>query len=180
MTGNTTTWFGPGGYEESVVGGTRTQRHELGPVIVLRQNGSDSFKAVLRDRLGSHVMLVNGSPGQSTGLHASPNPSLDGRYTVRWNAMPGASRYELRESINNGLPSLIYNGAGLSWSPPSPKPIETYRYTLRVCSPVCAADSAPVTEEVVPGAPTGLNLNPNPSSTGTFALSWSPVAGALL
>ncbi|HNV08732.1 MAG TPA: RHS repeat-associated core domain-containing protein [Dokdonella sp.] len=180
MTGSTTTWFGPGGYEESVVGGTRTQRHELGPVIVLRQNGSDSFKAVLRDRLGSQVMLVNGSPGQSTGLHASPNPSLDGRYTVRWNAMPGASRYELRESINNGLPSLIYNGAGLSWSPPSPKPIGTYRYTLRVCSPVCAADSAPVTEEVVPGAPTGLNLNPNPSSTGTFALSWSPVAGALL
>ncbi|HNV08733.1 MAG TPA: RHS repeat-associated core domain-containing protein [Dokdonella sp.] len=180
VTGSTTTWFGPGGYEESVVGGTRTQRHELGPVIVLRQNGSDSFKAVLRDRLGSQVMLVNGSPGQSTGLHASPNPSLDGRYTVRWNAMPGASRYELRESINNGLPSLIYNGAGLSWSPPSPKPIGTYRYTLRVCSPVCAADSAPVTEEVVPGAPTGLNLNPNPSSTGTFALSWSPVAGALL
>ena len=135
---------------------------------------------MLRDRLGSQVMLVNGTPGQSTGLHASPNPSLDGRYSVSWNAMPGASRYELRESINNGLPSLIYNGAGLSWSPPSPKPIGTDRYTLRVGSPVCAADSAPVTEEVVPGAPTGLNLNPNPSSTGTFALSWSPVAGALL
>jgi RHS repeat-associated protein len=178
VTGSTTTWFGPGGYEESVVGGTRTQRHELGPVIVLRQNGSDSFKAVLRDRLGSQVMLVNGSPGQSTGLHASPNPSLDGRYTVRWNAMPGASRYELRESINNGLPSLIYNGPGLSWSPPSPKPIGTYRYTLRVCSPVCAADSAPVTEEVVPGPPAGLVLNPNPSTNGSFALSWNPVVGA--
>ena len=76
--------------------------------------------------------------------NASPNPSLDGRYTVRWNAMPGASRYELRESINGAPYTLVYNGAGLNWSPPSPKPIGTYRYTLRMCSPVCAADSAVV------------------------------------
>ncbi len=94
----------------------------------------------------------------------------DSHNSVSWNVMPGASRYELRESINGAPYTLVYNGAGLNWSPPSPKPIGRYGYTLSVCptTTTCGAPSAPVTEEVVPGAPTGLNLNPNETGTPTI------------
>mgnify|MGYP002136836926 CR=1 FL=1 len=104
----------------------------------------------------------------------------DSHNSVSWNVMPGASRYELRESINGAPYTLVYNGAGLNWSPPSPKPIGRYGYTLSVCptTTTCGAPSAPVTEEVVPGAPTGLNLNPESSTDGNFSLSWNPVSGA--
>jgi RHS repeat-associated protein len=48
--------FGPHGYEQ-VVGGA--QIHELGPIIVTRQGGTDKVTTALRDRLGSTIDTID-------------------------------------------------------------------------------------------------------------------------
>jgi len=53
--------FGPHGYEQ-VLGGA--QIHELGPIIVTRQSGTDKVTTALRDRLGSTIDTIDsGLPG---------------------------------------------------------------------------------------------------------------------
>ncbi|MCB1744524.1 MAG: hypothetical protein KDK91_29420, partial [Gammaproteobacteria bacterium] len=179
QSGGKTTWFGAGGYEETQSGTGTTQRHELGPVIVLRENGTDTFKAVLRDRLGSPVMLVAGSPaaGNSPRLSASPNPSLDGRYTISWTAMPGATRYELVESTNGSPESLVLNYLQQTWSPLTPKPVGRYTYRVRACTPACGDWSDPLVEYRAPNPPSTVSASA-PTQSGSFTVSWSAAAGA--
>lgn len=60
-------------------------------------------------------------------LSATPNPSTDGAYTVAWNAIGGASKYQLYEngelSYRGVAPSQAYAG----------KPAGSYTYSLTYC-----------------------------------------------
>ena len=59
-----TTRFGPKGYEKVYhpAGRYARHRHELGPVIVIRQNGVDDITYVGRDRLGSTASVLPFNP----------------------------------------------------------------------------------------------------------------------
>ncbi len=61
------------------------------------------------------------------------------------------------------------------------RPGGTYSYRARACTNVCGAPSGTVTETVQGGsiAPPGtIYASPNPSTTGTYTVSWGPVNGA--
>ncbi len=183
QTSDETTWFGPRGYELSLVGSQSIQRHELGPVVVLRQNGTETVKAVLRDRLGSQVMLSSGGSGPgglpAPTLSATPNPSLDGHYTVSWGEVAGATSYVLKEQTAGGEATTVYSGVGPSWSPPSARPPGSYVYTAQACASACGAVSAALIEDVALPPPTSISASPNPSANGSYTVSWSNVPGAL-
>lgn len=53
-----TTSFGPRGYEVTNYAGSTIERHELGPIIVVRENGVNTVRGILRDRLGSLVTML--------------------------------------------------------------------------------------------------------------------------
>ncbi|MGB8376879.1 MAG: RHS repeat-associated core domain-containing protein [Rhodanobacteraceae bacterium] len=54
-----TTEFYPRGYEVTHYNGETIERHELGPTVVLRENGVDTVRSILRDRLGSLVTMLD-------------------------------------------------------------------------------------------------------------------------
>jgi RHS repeat-associated protein len=54
-----TTSSGPRGYEVTNYAGSTIERHELGPIIVVRENGVNTVRGILRDRLGSLVTMLN-------------------------------------------------------------------------------------------------------------------------
>ncbi|MFC5491362.1 RHS repeat-associated core domain-containing protein [Dokdonella soli] len=173
-----TTLFGPRGYEESTPsGGQFTQRHELGPVLVLRQGGTDTVQAVLRDRLGSQVLLTTGGGGglAAPTLSIAPSPSLDGHYTVTWIGGVSGSTYVLKEYAN-GVERTVYTGSLTSWS--AVRPVGIYAYYVEACNGACSPFSATVTEYVTPNAPASPSTSPNPSPTGAFIVTWGPVNGA--
>ncbi|SFN01061.1 SpvB/TcaC N-terminal domain-containing protein [Dokdonella immobilis] len=182
IAGDQSTWIGPEGYETSVVAGVTVYRHELGPVLVLRENGADTAKAVLRDRLGSQVMLVSRSGGGGGGPPALPaptsnaNPSLDGHYTISWQTVTGATRYELFEQVGDGKEMLVYAGADTHWSPAAPRPVGTYNYRWHACDVACGEFSGILIQKVAP-LPASITLSPNPS-TGTYSVSWTHPDGA--
>lgn len=60
-------------------------------------------------------------------LSAAPNPAPDGTYTVAWNAIGGASKYQLYE---NG--ALSYQGSARSQAYAG-KAAGTYAYSLTYC-----------------------------------------------
>ncbi|MEZ5463473.1 SpvB/TcaC N-terminal domain-containing protein [Dokdonella sp.] len=168
------TWFGPEGYEFTMANGLPTQRHELGPVIVVRQNGTDTLKAALRDRLGSSVMLVEGAGGAA--LRANPNPSFDGNYQVSWPNVPGATRYELYEQIGSATEQLVYFGLNTQWSPPT-RAIGAHSYRLRACVGACGNNfNGPLIVYVVPPAP--ATITATAPADGNFTVSWGAVSTA--
>lgn len=180
QTSSQTTWFGAGGYERSVMGGATVHRHELGPVLVLRENGTDTVRNIFRDRLGSQVMISDGATGSSIGtptLTLSPAVSTNGVFTVAWTTVSGAINYIVTEQPEGGSVHVAYAGPATSWTPGSPKPVGNYYYTVQACNGVCGAASAPALEIVTPAAPV-LSVNVNPSTNGMFTLSWTSSPGA--
>ncbi|HET9034086.1 MAG TPA: RHS repeat-associated core domain-containing protein [Dokdonella sp.] len=183
LAGSNNTWFGAAGYEESWIGGTLTQRHELGPVTVLRQSGVDTIKAVLRDRLGSQVMslAVEGSGGggglTAPTLSSLQNPSYDGNYTLKWTPINGATEYQLFEigAIRGAV--LVYQGSATLWSPPAAKAPRQYAYQVKACNSTCSDLSQPFYEDVVPLPPDTVTASP-PSTAGNFQVSWAAASGA--
>src|SRR5690606_18577814 len=53
-----TTSFGPRGYEVTNYAGSTIERHELGQTLVVRENGVNTVRGILRDRLGSLVSML--------------------------------------------------------------------------------------------------------------------------
>jgi RHS repeat-associated protein len=184
LTSSANTWFGPAGYEESQTLDGITQRHELGPVVVLRQNGEDTTKAVLRDRLGSQVMMLDVAGGGGGGtltapiLSATPNPSYDGNYTLTWTNVPAATEYQLFEAGLIRGEVLVYQGPAKQWSPPTAKTPRRYAYRVKACNSTCSDFSQTVNEDVVPLPPSTVTASQNPSTTGNFRVSWSVASGA--
>jgi RHS repeat-associated protein len=181
-----TTWFGSHGYEASLVGSTPVERYELGPALVVRQGGTNAVEAVLRDRLGSQVALLTVGTGGGGGtvpgtptLSVSPNPSLDGAYTVSWSSVSGATSYLLQEQGPGNatwqtVPNISGTSHGFSGRFPG-----LYQYQVQACSDTqCGAFSVAVQEEVDPPPPSAPGASPNPSNTGSYTVTWNSVSGA--
>ena len=76
--------------------------------------------------LAAALALVAGTAAHA-GLSASPNPSANGKYTVSWTAITGASHYQLLEDGAG-----VYTGTSRSKAFTGKAPGK-YRYTLSYC-----------------------------------------------
>ncbi|MEO1245204.1 MAG: SpvB/TcaC N-terminal domain-containing protein, partial [Pseudomonadota bacterium] len=113
---------------------------------------------------------------------SGPATDTDGTFTVSWNSVSGAIRYEAEQRQNTGSWTSwtqIYAGAGTSVGR-SGLSLGRYQYRVRGCSASsassCGVWSTPYLEVdvlLVPATPTGPA-----TATGNFTVSWSAVAGA--
>jgi fibronectin type 3 domain-containing protein len=117
------------------------------------------------------------APPAPTGLSATPS---DGRVALSWNAVAGATSYDVYRGTSSGGETLLQSGvAGTTFADTAVTDGTTYYYTV---SAVNAAGEGPHSTEVsatpqvgAPAAPTGLTATPG---VVKVSLSWSPVGGA--
>jgi RHS repeat-associated protein len=184
-TSSDVSWFGPRGYEVTQTSSDTVERHELGPVVVLREDGIDSIEDVLRDRLGSQVALVDAAnvqaPPGAPSISISPTPSFDGNYTVSMTAVSGAPYHVLYESADGVNEQQVLAGTQQTWSPQPPRSVGTYRYRAKACVSAgvsCSDYSLPVNEEVEPAPPAITSILPSPSTDGFYTVTWTASTGA--
>lgn len=134
------------------------------------------------DGNATNYVYLNGSllartGGSGAAPSATPNPSFDGLYTVSWAAVPGATSYQLLQTVDGGSESPVYTGALRTWSPPTAKPSGLYAYRVAACNPTCSAPGGRMTVTVLRSldAP---SADPNPSHTGSYKVEWIGPAAA--
>jgi len=132
-------------------------------------------------------------PDIPTGLNSYPNSSTDGNYTVSWFAT-GATSYDLQEQYRYGdsyqygdstFHPVVPAPTGKSWSPsPAKTGYGKYIYKVRACNSSGCSDYSAIREEYVeilsalPGRPTMQPVVPNPSTTGSYTVSWTASTSA--
>ncbi|WP_083868384.1 RHS repeat protein [Dyella ginsengisoli] len=139
-----------------------------------------SYQYDALDRVIQKTESGGASPSIPTGVPAvsSPANSTDGSYTLSWNAIGGATFYELQEEFNGGSWTTVQNNSSLGWSA-SGKANGTYGYRVHACDVTgCGAWSSVATVTVLypPGTPS-LSVPAN-NNTGGYTVSWSAVATA--
>jgi YD repeat-containing protein len=118
-------------------------------------------------------------PPASAPTATAPSFGLNGNFTVGWNAVNGATQYELQRNLNNGSWSNIYSGAAVSQAY-SAVPQGTYAYRVRACNPAGCSNWSNSASVVVIYAPASAPTPsaPSLSSTGSYVVSWTSIAGA--
>ena len=101
-----------------------------------------------------------------------PSTDSDGRYGVSWTRVSGATRYELEEKSGSGSFSNIYSGTSRSRNLTG-KADGTYGYRVRACDSACGGWSSTGTVRVG-----DLTSSENPSTDGSYTVSWSPIFNA--
>ncbi|MFY9192227.1 MAG: hypothetical protein WAO06_05115, partial [Tenuifilaceae bacterium] len=118
-------------------------------------------------------------PATPTGLTATDGSST-AQVAVSWNAVTGATSYELfRNTANNFAgASSIYSGATASYNDTGAAPGQQYWYWVRASNASGSSDaSSPDTGYRKLTAPTGVAATDG-SSTAQVTVSWSAVTGA--
>ena len=105
-----------------------------------------------------------------------PSTDADGSYAVTWTSPSGATSYELEEKPAGGTFANIYSGSGTSRNIAG-KADGTYSYRVRACGGACGDWSPTATVRVVSVA-RDLTASPNPSTDGSYTVSWSPILTA--
>ncbi len=116
-----------------------------------------------------------------TGLNATPAACDTGRIDISWNAVAGATSYQLRD---NG--SIVYSEASTSYAHTGLIAGSSHNYSVRAVGPngtssssgSVAATAPSACGGGVPSTPTGLNATPAACDTGRIDISWNAVAGA--
>lgn len=139
-----------------------------------------SYQYDALDRAIQKTESGGASPSIPSGVPAlsSPANSTDGSYTLSWNAIGGATTYELQQEFNGGGWTTIQNNSGLGWSA-SGKANGSYGYRVHACDVTgCGTWSGVATVTVLypPGTPS-LSVPAN-NNTGGYTVSWSAVATA--
>lgn len=108
-----------------------------------------------------------------------PATNSTGSYSASWTAVPAATRYELQERAGGGSWSLIHDGSATSKAM-SGKAVGTYEYRVRGCNVGGCAGYSAIKATQVAVAPTGIPslTAPASSETGSYTISWTPVATA--
>lgn len=108
-----------------------------------------------------------------------PAMSTTGSYAVTWTPITYASRYELLERLGTAAWSTIHNAAGTSKAL-SGKANGSWSYQVRACNAQGCTSWSPIgTIEVAvpPSAPPVITAPPT-STSGNYAISWTPSARA--
>lgn len=122
------------------------------------------------------VLLPPSKPG---GLN-SPSNDDNGSYTVSWNSVSTATRYQLQEKKNSGSWSTIHNGSARSKGLTG-KGSGTYYYRVRACnSSGCSSYTSQVTTKVefLPAIPSGLKAPRDVETYRQYSVSWKSVIRA--
>ena len=99
-------------------------------------------------------------------------------YTLEWNAVTGAARYELVRSVNDGNWSKVHDGADRSKAYEDEAQAK-YRYRVRACPATgdCGEYTAIVSVRVPIPTPVPQNLRvTDPDAQGRHTVSWDPVS----
>ncbi len=162
---------------------TLTTADSAQATVTLPAVGSYHFTVTVSDGLstasGGVTIGVEVAPTARQTPTLSPATSYTGSYSASWGAVSGATRYQLQESKDSGAWSRVYSGSTRSWSA-SGQSVGSYRYRVRGCDAVgCGPWGGSVSETVsVPAAGTTPALSPNPSYSGSYAVSWAAVGQA--
>lgn len=117
-------------------------------------------------------------PPTSAPSLSGPSSSASGTYTLSWNTVSGATRYQLNQNLN-GTVTTPYNANGMSWSS-SALGNGTYNYQVYACNVSgCGPGSNGVAVTVlhVPAAPASISV-PASAYLPSFGVSWSATATA--
>jgi YD repeat-containing protein len=128
-------------------------------------------KMIARNSL---ILVIPGIPASITVPGSS-----SGSYTVSWADTANTSNYVLEQSLNGAAWTSVYAGSGLSQAMHQTAN-GSYTYRVKACNVVgCSGyrTSAPVVVTLPPTVAPTVSA-PTTSSTGTYTVSWTGVAGA--
>ncbi|GAB4326033.1 MAG: hypothetical protein Kow0074_20150 [Candidatus Zixiibacteriota bacterium] len=117
------------------------------------------------------IPATPGAPSTS-----NPSPCANAQYTISWNAVGGATGYELYE---NG--SKVYDGPNTSW--PTSHASGSYSYTVKAKNSCGSSGSSSsggsTTIQTAPGTPGAPSTsNASPCANAQYTISWNAVGGA--
>ena len=180
-----------------------------GPLLVRNEtalaNGEYRFRARACDAqqcgawtAQSLLIVARGSqaPAPVQSMSASPNPSLDGSFTVSWTPSAGATHYNLEERLRVGANGGEWTYPTATSQTPTSRTFTargngTYDYRIRACktgaTPSCSTYGATAT--VVVQSPGGIDapasitgpsgcLTVGGGMTVSFIINWSAVTAA--
>lgn len=127
---------------------------------------------------GSLVARVTNVVAPPVPLLTAPDYVTTGNYTVSWNTVSSATRYELQESANGGSWVQVQSSAAISKAV-SGKDSGIYDYRVRACNAECGGWSAEasVAVELPPDTVPTLNA-PGTALNGSYTVSWTASGGA--
>lgn len=118
-------------------------------------------------------------PPTSAPTLSGPSSSTTGSYTLSWNTVAGATRYQLNQNLS-GTVTTPYNANGTSWSS-SNLGNGTHNYQVFGCNVAgCGPGSNGLAVSVlhVPAVPASVSAPANATLSVPFTVSWSGVSGA--
>lgn len=121
------------------------------------------------------VALIPAPPAAINVPSSSYSPAIP----VSWSASTNATNYVLQESVNGGGWGVAWSGNATSTTVTVPDS-GTYRFQVAACAAGGCSGftlSGNVAVTLVPSSAPNLTA-PSSSTTGTFTLTWTPVAGA--
>ena len=125
----------------------------------------------------SGTVAVTLPPASAPAL-SGPSSSTTGTFTLTWNTVAGATRYQLNQNLN-GTVSVVYNASGTSWSS-SNLGNGTYYYEVYACNVAGCAGSNVIAVSVlhVPAAPGSVTAPALATVNVEFGVQWGAVSGA--
>ena len=121
---------------------------------------------------GRTGMPVQPPPPTPANFNA-PQRDSDGTYQISWQSSTGAVRYQLQERILNGSWADAYKGDATSVELKS-RLVTTYGYRVRACAGDAESSCSDWTGERKVTVSGEFIANPNPSSNGSYTVTWTP------
>lgn len=173
--------------EESVNGGgwgVAWNGNATSTTVTVSSSGTYRFQVSACGAGGCSGFTTSGNvaitlPPASAPSLSGPSSSTTGTFTLTWNAVAGATRYQLNQTLG-GTVTTPYNAGGTSWTSSS-RGNGTYSYQVFACNVAgCSPGSnvLAVTVQAVPIAPGPVAAPGSAYINVPFTVSWSAVSGA--
>ena len=152
--------------------------------VISGLSANPTYEARVRATNGAGTSPWSESGKGRTGTPAEPPPSVpaafnvpqrdaDGNYEISWQPSTGAVRYQLQERILSGSWTDAYEGDATS-AALKDRRITTYGYRVRACAGDAESSCSGWTGERKATVSGELTANPNPSSNGSYTVTWTP------
>ncbi|PTR32894.1 YD repeat-containing protein [Luteibacter sp. OK325] len=118
---------------------------------------------------GMGVATLNAGPYAKL---AGSNASANGAVALSWGAMPGATTYNLRESLNGGVWTTVSASSATSWSGGG-RVTGSYSYQVQACATGCSTWSPSFVVNVLLPPPAPASVTATAPIPGPITLTWS-------